>query len=287
MANSNIAYGLAKKYGIDTTGMSPKEVWDALNKKGVDTSGAYSSQSDTAKDLAKTVFSNQKEPIIKKKVENEKPRKELREFARKTYLSTISGEGQKIIEDTLNELSEQYPVDRLREIGTTKEGATADARANGEALYVNPERFNKQTEDNDKGFYDELRKKLETYKQHPDYYNEKFIKDFERRCQFSRWTVSGKDRKAILYHEYGHILADQKFGQINGDMVCSAPYYIMSEKKNYVISVFKKARKTGDIFKLSEYADTNSQEFFAECFCAKMVGQELPDYIEEMFRRVL
>ena len=35
MANNRIAYGLAKRYGIDTTGKSPKEVWDALREKGL------------------------------------------------------------------------------------------------------------------------------------------------------------------------------------------------------------------------------------------------------------
>lgn len=35
MADTRIAYGLAKKHGIDTTGMSPKEVWDALKEKGI------------------------------------------------------------------------------------------------------------------------------------------------------------------------------------------------------------------------------------------------------------
>lgn len=35
MADSRIAYGLAKKHGIDTTGMSPQQVWDALKEKGV------------------------------------------------------------------------------------------------------------------------------------------------------------------------------------------------------------------------------------------------------------
>lgn len=38
MANNRIAYGLAKKHGIDTEGMTPKQVWDALGKKGVDVS---------------------------------------------------------------------------------------------------------------------------------------------------------------------------------------------------------------------------------------------------------
>jgi hypothetical protein len=35
MADNRIAYGLAKKYGIDTAGMSPQEVWGALKEKGV------------------------------------------------------------------------------------------------------------------------------------------------------------------------------------------------------------------------------------------------------------
>ena len=35
MADNRIAYGLAKKYGIDTKGMSPKEVWASLREHGV------------------------------------------------------------------------------------------------------------------------------------------------------------------------------------------------------------------------------------------------------------
>lgn len=39
MANNRIAYGLAKKYGIDTKGMTPRQVWNALNKKGISVHG--------------------------------------------------------------------------------------------------------------------------------------------------------------------------------------------------------------------------------------------------------
>lgn len=35
MADNRRAYGLAKKYGIDTSSMSPKEVWEALAEKGI------------------------------------------------------------------------------------------------------------------------------------------------------------------------------------------------------------------------------------------------------------
>lgn len=46
VAENRIAYGLAKKYGIDTTGMSPGEVWEALKKKGITPQNAYDSKSD-------------------------------------------------------------------------------------------------------------------------------------------------------------------------------------------------------------------------------------------------
>lgn len=59
MADNRVAYGLAKKYGIDTEGMSPKEVWDALKEKGVTekniSDGAYNSKDDGAKALANKV----------------------------------------------------------------------------------------------------------------------------------------------------------------------------------------------------------------------------------------
>lgn len=41
MADNRIAYGLAKKYGIDTTGMAPGEVWEALKEKGVKELGGH------------------------------------------------------------------------------------------------------------------------------------------------------------------------------------------------------------------------------------------------------
>ena len=59
MADNRIAYGLAKKYGIDTSGMSPKEVWEALKKKGVTeeniSDGAYNSKDNDIKELANKV----------------------------------------------------------------------------------------------------------------------------------------------------------------------------------------------------------------------------------------
>ena len=63
MADNRVAYGLAKKYGIDTSGMSPKQVWEALKEKGVDlksiSEGAYDSK-DNFGELRKKVSKSKK-----------------------------------------------------------------------------------------------------------------------------------------------------------------------------------------------------------------------------------
>lgn len=50
MADNRIAYGLAKKHGIDTDGMTPKQVWDALNEKGIDWQREYKADRDAEAD---------------------------------------------------------------------------------------------------------------------------------------------------------------------------------------------------------------------------------------------
>lgn len=63
MADNRVAYGLAKKYGIDTSGMSPKEVWEALKKKGV----TEENISKEAYDIKENKTLNQTGVIKKKK----------------------------------------------------------------------------------------------------------------------------------------------------------------------------------------------------------------------------
>ena len=54
-----------------------------------------------------------------------------------------------------------------------------------------------------------------------------------------------------------------------------------------VDDAFRKAKQTGDIYSISQYASTDSHEFFAECFCAHYHGEEFPDYIEQMLKEAL
>lgn len=47
--NTRIPYGLAKREGIDTTGMTPREVWEALEGKGYSASEVYTKLKETGK----------------------------------------------------------------------------------------------------------------------------------------------------------------------------------------------------------------------------------------------
>ena len=55
MADNRVAYGLAKKYGIDTTGMTPKQVWDALKDKGV-SQESYNKEQGKKKQQAEKIY---------------------------------------------------------------------------------------------------------------------------------------------------------------------------------------------------------------------------------------
>lgn len=55
MADNRVAYGLAKKYGIDTKGMSPKEVWDALKDKGI-SEESYNKEQGEKKQQAEKIY---------------------------------------------------------------------------------------------------------------------------------------------------------------------------------------------------------------------------------------
>ena len=113
----------------------------------------------------------------------------------------------------------------------------------------------------------------------------------EKQLKYSRWSVYNPDRPidATVAHEYGHILADQYFGQINGSR--ANPNFDKNyELRGYIKKwddVFRKAKANGDIYSLSEYGATNAHEFFAESFAARDLGEKLPDYVSELMEEIL
>jgi hypothetical protein len=99
--------------------------------------------------------------------------------------------------------------------------------------------------------------------------------------RFERYNV-GKTQSDIIAHEFGHTLAKQK----TGEFINNTPREYLNEKNQKIYDTFAKAKENEDIFKLSKYAATDADEFFAECFCANDMGESLPEYILDMLRFV-
>ena len=50
MANNRIAYGLADEYNINTEGMEPHQVWEALSNKGISVHGEHEKNAKKSKE---------------------------------------------------------------------------------------------------------------------------------------------------------------------------------------------------------------------------------------------
>lgn len=90
---------------------------------------------------------------------------------------------------------------------------------------------------------------------------------------------------STLYHELGHVIHGQRMNAF-GDIKNPIPgmELLKSEWEN----VYKKLIKTGDILKISKYANKNENEGFAECFSMYFFEKEkLPKYVVKFIDKVL
>lgn len=137
MADNRIAYGLAKKYGIDTSGMTPKEVWAALKEKGVTepsiADGAYNSQDNKAKAASKTVNERRKDLVKKYSDEPEKDIKALEQPSERLSKAEYAKVSKAI--------AEKYAtaVRNKQKLKPTEVIFTAD---NAYIVKINPKNFN-------------------------------------------------------------------------------------------------------------------------------------------------
>lgn len=139
MADNRIAYGLAKKYGIDTNGMSPKEVWDALKGHGVTQQNAqekYSSDGNGGTHEPTEAESKRlKELGIEKNgALSEEDRKNTKEFvgALDSAKSTVSPENAwRVSSPSEEEFDEEHPNAKKY---VTKGGSTVAITPDGDIV---------------------------------------------------------------------------------------------------------------------------------------------------------
>lgn len=260
-----------------------------LDKRGV--SGIMKENSSMAKFIPADTIENAKEYTLK--------------FADKVNVKNVKNlNSLNTVNETLTDLTAKYPVDKLQDINCSSTLKKANARANGGGLDISTKYLNEPP-----AMVTDWKTRNEKFaKLIPEYqaaissgkYSaaqvrklKKDLVQIEEGIKYSRWsmssTFSGTNAvKATVAHEYGHIIADQYFGQINRGLYCENYGDPRSVKiKSMVDDAFRKAKQTGDIYSISQYASTDSHEFFAECFCAHYHGEKFPDYIEQMLKEAL
>ena len=232
--------------------------------------------------------------------------KHIEKYAKNvSYKGAENMEAVNAVSESIIGLTAKYPLNKQLElISTNGRLRRANAQANYETLEISTKYLNKppkvrewtqQIEKNPSMIEKYKTAAKNAPKADKEKYN-KIVRELEKEMLFNRWTVGdGLDGisqiKATVIHEYGHIVADQYIGQITREK--ASPNFGWDENNaarktiNKVAAAWYKARQTGDIYKMSMYADSDEYEFFAEAFTMYELGETLPDYVEEVVKEVL
>jgi hypothetical protein len=215
-------------------------------------------------------------------------------FGKSVNYSGISIENCNKINEALHGLYTNYPKTKPYETISQNGRQKSIARSNFEILEINGKLVGAKSSVDyfaanqavDRSTLEYMRKRWEG-KNVPKAIADNMQK-LENNLKYQRWSVAGQyDVRGVIAHEFGHTIADQYTGQINGvNANPNANGLECYRLRNMIDEAWKKAFETGDIYNLSKYGASNSHEFFAESFCAHEMGEKLPDYVESMLKEV-
>lgn len=212
---------------------------------------------------------------------------------------------------TLDLVKKQYGYDKLKEIGLSRK-KTVYAEANQKGLWINKdflegskEYYNTEFERTVTNWKENSQKGYESAKRDVEKgwkSRKKDIKYYENRLKFDRFEVHTSAEnyyEDTILHELGHVISLQKiikdrenagkttFGFGDSKLERYKLTYAETETAKLMKSTLAKAKETGDIHKISYYANTNADEFFAECFVMHQRKEKLPDYINTMITKII
>ena len=226
-----------------------------------------------------------------------KTQAEAEAYAKEHFAKFVNYDGVPVekcnaINQTLEELQRDYPTNKMTFIkkGNYRGGSTM--WANGDELIHTGKRIDENMGIDwvaQKKEYEEQAKVLKwQYEGRMTASITRTIKEYEELAKFERYSYGTNSVHDIVVHEYGHILADQRIGQINGRRYCKNKYSSECIKlQDLVKQTRKEVIKTGEIYGMSAYAKKNDFEFFAESFAGYRLGYKLPQTVITMLERVL
>nr|DAW66825.1 MAG TPA: Glucose-regulated metallo-peptidase M90 [Caudoviricetes sp.] len=291
--NTGLPFGLCAKYGIRLPkNATPSDAWDALEGKDI-----YPPWTDKGK--ASGMYKDSGE---EKKAEPIQWSDNIEDYGidiQKT--SKTPEEFMKMTAEAIKGVCEQYPLDKFKRINFANRGKKYNASANGISLNItanwlqevmaNPNR----NYENNQRWYDvrqAAHDRALRYAEEATTESEKKIRmdAAAREIAFKRWTVEypNASLQTTLYHELGHALADQYFGQINRNLKIDGKSELSYEEATRIVKkAYRESIQNKEIHKISRYALEDYQEFFAECFVVKMCGyEELPPTVAKMFKEL-
>lgn len=117
-----------------------------------------------------------------------------------------------------------------------------------------------------------------------------FSEEEQARTGYARHNVGatedGMTVRAVTIHEYGHgIKAWCNLRSMHSDMFDIDEVREARRALDEWSQAVKSARASG--FKVSQYGDADDEEFFAECFAARELGEKLPEGVERAMNKLV
>ena len=117
-----------------------------------------------------------------------------------------------------------------------------------------------------------------------------FSEEEQARIGYTRHNVGatedGMTVRAVTIHEYGHgIKAWCNLRSMHSDMFDIDEVREARSALDEWSQAVKSARASG--FKVSQYGDSDDEEFFAECFAARELGEKLPEGVERAMNKLV
>lgn len=291
--NTGLPFGLCKKYGIELPkGATPRMAWNALkDRKGVfppwtkagQNSGEYSEEEGKTKLPISENIDDYSSNV-------------------KTTSKTTA-EQKTMVAKAIGKVNEMVPLEMLDKIDLTNRAKSHLAWACGDRLTVTTELLrqaqanpNEQYEKAVLRFRELAKAKKERNLQYASEAKDEATKEIytkyaEEAVKFDRWTVAYENDglSTTIYHEMGHVVADQYFGMLNGNrFLVEGKAKIAPERGREIIrQAYLDCKENGEIYKISKYGAQNANEFFAESFAMYIAEEEkLPATVAKMFKEL-